>query len=358
MMASDTPPSGAAAGGPTGLTHAPSTDPSALYAARDGLYAADMLIAAVKGLDFFTRLDAAPDTVDGIARTLGFHRRPVDVMTTLFVAMGLVVRDGPILRTTALAKEHLVAGSPWYLGPYYPAVSDRPIARDLLEVLRTGEPARFASRAEEADWHRAMETETFAEEFIAAMDCRGVLTAQALAASLALPEHARILDVAGGSGIFACALVAREAGRRASVLEKPPVDRIAARAIAQRGFGDRVAVIAGDMLADPLPGGHDVHLFSNVLHDWDEDVVRRLLRASAAALPAGGLLVVHETFLNADRTGPLDVARYSVLLMHVTQGRCYGLLELDGWMSEAGFAMRDVLPTAAGRSAIVAVRQG
>ena len=111
----------------------PSTDPTALYAVRDGLYAADMLIAAVSGLDFFTWLDAHPGTVDEIAAQFGFHRRPVDVMTTLFVAMGLLERDGARLRTAAPAREHLVAHSPWYLGPYYPKVADRPIARDLID---------------------------------------------------------------------------------------------------------------------------------------------------------------------------------------------------------------------------------
>ena len=98
----------------------PVTDPTALYAVRDGLYAADMLIAAVSGLDFFTWLDGHPGTVDEIAAHLGFHRRPVDVMTTLFVAMGLIDRDGARLRAAAPAREHLVAHSRWYLGPYYP----------------------------------------------------------------------------------------------------------------------------------------------------------------------------------------------------------------------------------------------
>jgi len=128
----------------------PVTDPTALYAIRDSLYAADMLIAAVSGLDFFTWLDEHPGTVEAIATGLGFHRRPLDVMTTLFVAMGLVEREGARLRTSAAAREHLVAHARWYLGPYYPKVADRPIARDLIEILRTGAPARFASRADEA----------------------------------------------------------------------------------------------------------------------------------------------------------------------------------------------------------------
>ena len=91
------------------LTREPTTDPTALYAIRDGLYAPDMLIAAVNGLDFFTWLDAHPGSVDDIAGQFGFQHRPVDVMTTLFVAMGLVARDGDTLRTTALAREHLVS---------------------------------------------------------------------------------------------------------------------------------------------------------------------------------------------------------------------------------------------------------
>jgi predicted O-methyltransferase YrrM len=339
------------------LTRAPLTDSETLYAIRDGLYAPDMLIAAVNGLDFFTWLDLNPGTVEDIERHFGVHRRPVDVMTTLFVAMGLVDREGPVLRTTALAHEHLVAGSPWFLGPYYPKLTDRPIARDLIDILRSDQPASFAGRADQGDWHRAMETETFAEEFTAAMDCRGVLTAQALAKHLDLSQHERLLDIAGGSGVFACVMAAHFPELRASVLEKPPVDRIAARSIETSGLAGRVDVIARDMLAEALPGGHDVHLFSNVLHDWGEAIVQQLLQSSAAALPAGGLVVVHEAFLNAGKTGPLAVAEYSVLLMHVSQGRCYSVSEMEAWLSEAGFSPREIVPSAVGRSAIVAVKR-
>ena len=73
-----------------------------------------------------------------------------------------------------------------------------------------------------------METEEFAEEFIAAMDCRGRLAAQALAERIDLGGGRRLLDIAGGVGIYACALAARFPDLSAAVFEKPPVDRIAA----------------------------------------------------------------------------------------------------------------------------------
>jgi acetylserotonin N-methyltransferase len=336
------------------LTRGPLVDPSQLYRSRDELYGDDMLIAALKGFDFFTWLDAHPSSIAGIARHFGFHERPVDVMTTLFVARALVERDGDVLRLTPLGREHLVASSPWFLGPYFPRATDRPIALDLIEILKHDRPANFASRKDTDDWHKAMEDEAFAEEFLAAMDIRGRFTAQALAQGLALTGGRRLLDVAGGSGIFACALAARFPDLRAAVFEKPPVDRIAARVIARRGFADRVGVAAGDMLTEPLPGGYDAHLFSNVLHDWDVPVVRQLLRASAAALPAGGDIIIHDTFLDAGKNGPPGIAAYSVLLMHVTQGRCYGVGEMGVWLEEAGFSAPAQVPGAAGRSALVA----
>ncbi len=338
------------------LTRAPTTDPTPLYRSRDELYATDMLIAAVNGLDFFTSLDGHASTVDHIAQHFGFARRAVDVMTTLFVAMELMARDGDALRLTDRAREHLVSSSPWFLGPYFPKVADRPIAADLLQVLRTGAPANFASRAHEPDWHRAMETESVAAEFTAAMDRRGLLLAQALAKHLDLRGRHRLLDVAGGSGIYACSLAAHFPELTGTVLDKPPVDRIAAQAIAVRGFSDRVDVMASDMLTAPLPEGFDIHLFSNVLHDWDEDIVLQLLRASARALPSGGQVIVHDTFLNADKSGPLWVASYSVLLMHVTQGRCYSVSEMTSWLQEVGFHAPRHVPSAIGRSALVASR--
>jgi acetylserotonin N-methyltransferase len=339
------------------LTDAPRTDPTTLYRSRDELYAEDMLIAALKGFDFFTWLDANPGSIEDIARHFGFHPRPVDVMATLFVARGLLQRDGAALRLTEQAREYLVATSPWFLGPYYPKVTDRPIALDLIEVLRTDRPANFASRKDVADWHKAMETEAVAEEFTAAMDCRGRLLAQALAKHLDLRGRHRLLDVAGGSGIYACSLAAHFPGLAASIFEKPPVDRIAQRAIDKRGYASCVDVVAGDMLEDELPRGYDVHLWSNVLHDWDVPIVMRLLQASARGLPPGGDIVIHDAFLNADKTGPEPIAGYSVLLMHVTQGRCFSVKEMAAWLLETGFSEPHEVPSAIGRSALVARRK-
>lgn len=335
------------------LTAQPATDPTNIYRHRDALYASDMLVVALKELDLFSWLAEGPQTIESICGKFNFRARPVDVMTTLFVASGWLRREGDTLSLTESAREHLINSSPWFIGPYFPPLKDRPIAGQLLECLRTGKPANFAGRKDHEDWHQAMETEAFAREFTAMMDCRGVLLAQALAKRLDLTGRRRLLDIAGGSGVYACSLCAHFPELRATVLDKAPVDQIATGAIRERGFAERVDVVTQDMLTRRFPEGYDVHLLSNVLHDWDMILVRKLLQSSAVALPAGGFLIVHDTFLNADKTGPLHVAEYSVLLMHVTQGRCYSEKEITDWAGDAGLKLVKHVPTAAIRSALV-----
>src|SRR2546426_414249 len=66
------------------------------------------------------------------------------------------------------------------------------------------------------------------------MDCRGVYLGPALAARLECSKHHHLLDIAGGSGIYACAIVARHPHLRGTVLEKSPVDRITQKLLAER----------------------------------------------------------------------------------------------------------------------------
>jgi len=334
------------------LTSVPQTNPVDIYRVRDAIYAPDMLLTALVHLDLFSWLAERPGTKEDICRALEITDRPTDVMLTLMAAMGLVEERNRVFHLTLAAREHLVKGSPWYLGPYFESLKDRPVALDLLKVLRTGKPANWGTQ--QKDWHKSMETEEFATQFTSAMDCRGVYLAQAVAKSIDLSKHTHLLDIAGGSGIYSCSFAAHWPHLAATVLEKPPVDKIAARAIANRGYSERVAVVARDMLSEPLPTNADIHLYSNVLHDWDEPVVRQLLNKSFSALPPGGLVLVHDAYLNAAKNGPLHVAEYSVLLMHSSEGRCYSVAEMEAYLVDAGLKDVTYVAGAAARGTVSA----
>jgi hypothetical protein len=332
------------------------TDPTALYRLRDGIYAADLLLVAVAELDLFTRV-ARPGGADvaGLCAELELDARAADVMITYLAALGLLHRDaGHRLRVSRLAGEHLVAGSPLDLRAYFASLRERPGCAELLSVLKTGRPAGWASAAGQREWADRLDDPGFATRITAAMDARAGFLGPALAAALADIPARRVLDVAGGSGAYACALADRTPGLRATVFEREPVDAAARTLLAERGYGERITVTSGDMFTDPLPPEHDLHLFSHVLHDWGEAQVRRLLSASFAALPPGGWIVDHDTHVNETKTGPLPVAEYSVLLMHSTPGKCWSLAELGAMLEDTGFSGVIHRPTAADRTAIVA----
>jgi SAM-dependent methyltransferase len=336
------------------LTLSPSTDPTEIYRLRDGFYATDLLGAALVYLDLFSWLQEHPADLAEICRAHQLAARPADVMMTLFTALEFVENRAGIFHLTPLAQEHLISSSPWFLGPYYAALKDRPVCKDYVTVLRTGRPANWGSFRDNKDWAKSMEDDAFAAQFTAAMDCRGAYLSPALARAVDAGGLTHLLDIAGGSGVYACAFVARYPQLRATVLEKPPVDHVARQAIARRGFAGRVAVHPGDMFTQPFPGGFDLHLFSNVLHDWDEPLVLQLLSKSFQALQPGGVLAIHDAHINETKSGPLPVAKYSALLMHSCEGKCYSLEEMRGYLTSIGFVKMSYQPTAADRSVVTA----
>ncbi len=341
-----------------GLDHLPKSDPTPILRYRDGIFAVDLLTAAVAEFRIFDALREQRGTLAEICARFGWDERPADVLLTLCLANGLLEQeDGGAFKPSQLALEHLCQGSPWDLTPYYGSLRDRPVVRDFVRVLKTGRPAHWAGLDEASDdWHGSMRKEDFARTFTEAMDCRGVFLGKKLADAVAdvLSGARSLLDVGGGSGVYACALAANAPRIGAVVLEQAPVDALARDRIARRGLSDRVRVVTGDMFGDGWPSDCDVHLFSNVMHDWGRVEILSLLSRSRETLARGGVVLIHEAFLDPDKRGPLPVAEYSCILAHSTQGRCYAWSEMEAFLAEAGFRSLGYRPTGGDRGVIVA----
>ena len=345
----------------TGLDILPETDPTAILRYRDGLYAVDLLTAAIVEFGFFQWLGENPSSLEKICQHFGWAARPADVLVTLGKANQLIEEsEGGVFFLPKTAREHLCEDSPWNLSRYYESLKDRPVVGDFVKVLKTGNPAQWAGHDQaDADWHGAMLKEGFAESFTEAMDCRGVFLGKKLADTLSdrlKGKAARVLDIGGGSGVYSCALAANFPDLEANVFEMAPVDAIAKRKIAERGLSDRVSVVTGDMFKDSWPGDFGVHLFSNVMHDWDEPEILTLLKKSRQTIAGeggAGLVLLHEPFLNAEKTGPLPVAEYSCILSHSTQGRCYSVAEMADYLSRSGFEMIHFSETGGDRGLII-----
>ena len=93
------------------------------------------------------------------------------------------------------------------------------------------------------------------------------------------------------------------------------------------------------------------------IRDWDLPEIKDLLAHSHRSLKTGDLVVIHETFLNSRKTGPLAVAEYSCILAHSTQGRCYSTLEMADLLNEAGFEGIRSFDTSGDRGVVLAKKK-
>jgi len=326
-------------------------DPTRIFLNRDGVHAAYLIAAAIVEFDFFTWLEKHPSSFEDICKDLETAARPTDVMLSLFRANGFITKEGDLFKLTEMGKTFLTSHSPYSLLPYYTApFAARQTTKDFIHVLRTDEPNNWETSNK--NWHESMEDEAFAESFTEKMDCRGRYLGAMLAKNLPLDGFSHLLDLGGSSGIYTCSFVESNPQLRATVFDKPPVDRWARKAIEKRGFSDRVSVVGGDMFTDPYPADCDVHLFSHVIHDWGQPEVEKLIQRSFDALPSGGMLIVHDAHLNEEKDGPLAVAEYSTLMLHSTLGKCYSFGEMKEYLEKAGFDSVTYKENACNRSII------
>jgi len=112
---------------------------------------------------------------------------------------------------------------------------------------------------------------------------------------------ARWIDVGGGDGSLAAAVLAEVPGLHADVFNLPSVAPLVEGVRARTGIGPRLGFVGGDFLAGGLPSGYDVLSFVRVLHDWPTDVALRLLGRAKEALAPGARIAICEEFRTPER---------------------------------------------------------
>jgi predicted O-methyltransferase YrrM len=327
----------------------PQSDPTPIFEIVRGSYAAELLTAAVAHFNLFGKLSHQAMTAAELGQALGLAERPMIVLLTALRSFGLLTTDAEgRLHLTALACEHLLPGAPLDVGDYVGLVANSPGVVEMVERLRSNRPASHAAGV--AFIYRegvasAMENEAAARHFTLALAGRAKNVAPVLAERLPLMDAKLLVDVGGGTGIYSIALLQKNPGLRAIVLDRPEVLKVAQEMAEAYGVADRLQLQPADMFHDPLPSDADVVLFSNILHDWDVAECRTLIARAAASLKSGGRLLIHDVFLNDALDGPMAIALYSAALFCLTEGRAYSAAEYRGWLIEAGLQPGPLTPT-------------
>jgi hypothetical protein len=107
--------------------------------------------------------------------------------------------------------------------------------------------------------------------------------------------------------------------------------------LAANGLASRVEFRAGNVFHDPLPKA-DVIMLGNILHNWNLDEKRMLIRKAYDAVPEGGALIVYDSIIDDDRSKNAFGLMMSLnMLIETPGGFDYTGADCMRWMDKAGF---------------------
>jgi L-tyrosine C(3)-methyltransferase len=148
-----------------------------------------------------------------------------------------------------------------------------------------------------------------------------------------------VLDVGGGDGVNALALVRAFPDVSVTILDLDGAVSIAKRNVDDAGLGARIQAIAGDMFTAAYPNGCDCVLLANQISIWSPAENLRLVTRAYDALPVGGRLVIFSEFVDDTLDGPLYAALDNVYFatLPTRQSQLYPPGDCVAWARAAGF---------------------
>ena len=288
-------------------------DPCELLALATGHMAARAIHAATL-LGFFDSLSTQPTTADELARVTCCEA-------------GSALRLLRALATLGLAAESSGGG-------FCATSAAMPLRRDAQTSLRNlvlmfGSERSWRSWGHLADNVRSGQTAALdiygmngfdyfaanpgpAATFHAAMAEVAQATASALMEAHDFSQHRSIADIGGGNG----ALIARALGAapnaKGVLFDLAGALPGASARLYAAGVDHRCEVVEGDFFAS-IPGGSDLYLLKNVLHDWDDASCVRILRQLRIAMGASSAAILIERVLE-DRAAATREQRSMALM--------------------------------------------
>jgi cyclopropane fatty-acyl-phospholipid synthase-like methyltransferase len=116
-----------------------------------------------------------------------------------------------------------------------------------------------------------------------------------------------------------------------------PVTPIALETVEKCGLSDQVEAKSLDMIHEDFPSA-DVITMGNILHDWDLERKKFLIKKAYEALPPNGALIVIENIIDDERKENVFGLLMSLNMLIETEGGFdYSYAQFELWAREAGF---------------------
>ena len=321
-----------------------------------GFMASKVLFSAIE-LGLFTELAKGPLDAEDIRKCLELHPRSVRDFLDALVALGMLERRAGIFSNTSETDFYLDRAKATYIGSFFEMWNVRgyPFWGSLSEALRTGKPQNELKGGEDSF------TAVYAKSdrlrlFLCSMTGHSLPSAMAIARQFPWDKYRTFADIGTAEGCLPIQVTLANPRLVREGFDLPMVRPFFEENVVSFQLQDRVRFREGDFFKDPLLDA-DVLVMGMILHDWNLEEKRELLKKAHEALPNGGCLVVYERLIDDERRKNVAGLLMSLTMLIETQaGFDYTGADCCGWMREAGFKETYVEPLTAIESMVVGVK--
>jgi len=306
-----------------------------VYRMFTGLARSKLLLAGIE-LGVFNHL-TEPKSADAMAEAINAHPGNTRVLLNGLATCGLAVKKNGLYHNAPAAQAFLVEDSPMYVGQVLNTLYEMELWRaafdDLPKLVKEGPP----SSSLEADMG---DEELWAQAAVTMANSQRSGMAQQIAKIISqlpeFPAFKKMLDLGGGPGLFGIAIVSFHPSMKGIIFDQPAVAEVAKNFIKEYEMEDRMEIMTGDYLSDPIGDGYDL-IWASATLNFAKDNMDPLMKKIYDALNPGGVFISFQEGLTDERTKPELMALSCIPMALMGQDMCFDQGEIADSMLRVGF---------------------
>ena len=334
------------------------SDPAPVIELINAFRRSQTMFTAV-ALGVFDLLATEAKSAEQIAADTSTDLRAVRRLLDGCTGLGLLEKSGETYANTAVAHEYLRKDSPNTLSGYIRYSKDAlyPMWGHLEDAVREGTPRWNQTFAlDKGIFSGFFRTPQAKHEFLLGMHGFGQISSPAVVRVFNLGRFHKVVDLGGGTGHLAIAACERYGAMQGVIFDFSEVLTEARPHVSASSAADRIELLEGDFFVDPLPQA-DLYALGRILHDWSDEKIGLILKKIHAALAPGGAILLAETLLDDDHSGPTQSLMQSLNMLVCTEGRERSVAEYRELLESFGFTQVEGRRTGAPLDAVLAIRK-
>lgn len=308
-----------------------------------GFWASKTLLSAIE-MEIFTELANHSEDLNTLQGRLGLHPRAARDFLDALVALGFLQRANGKYSNTPSTDAFLDKHKPSYVGGMLEMANRRlyPFWGNLTAALRTGELQNEAKGGGPSFFSALYADPENLRGFLRAMTGLSTGANRAIARKFPWKNYKTAVDVGTAQGDLMVQVALANPHISGIGFDLAEVAPTFEEYVATNGLRSRVTFRAGSFFDSDLPQA-DVVMMGHILHDWNLEEKKLLLRKGLEAIPEGGALIVYESIIDDDRSKNVFGLLMSLnMLIETPGGFDYTGADCAGWMKEAGFRKTSV----------------